>query len=245
MTEHFYDSRLEHSSSHFPILMRMVCAKLCRTHVQIAPDTLSTNPGQNDIITTWGEYTTPEAVQASPYYTPIPIPVNPRHAQQWRNNASINSPHFLPPSSATFMLHAVHPITRRFLDQMSEDHLRYAAHYLFEEHQETFIDSDPEWWFRVSHTIERINDVLVERSGVALSQSLRNDINVIYWRSVDLIAERLERPQEDEGSESFSGYVSQESEEFEDVSEDLSQEDEQFELLGEEVEPTTPGCNGI
>lgn len=90
-----------------------------------------------DIITLGGKYATVEKVLASPFYTRIEIPFNPRQHEQWRNNivTSFNTYYAPPPSQevSTFILHAVHPIPLYYLNQMSNSQLQFLARYLYDD----------------------------------------------------------------------------------------------------------------
>jgi hypothetical protein len=92
----------------------------------------------DNIITYWGTYTSLAAVQASPFYARIEIPVNPRHFEQWRNDVfalpgryHVKLPEVL--TKAVFTLHAVLPIPARYLMQMSTLQLQYLVECMCDE----------------------------------------------------------------------------------------------------------------
>ena len=112
------------------------------------------------IITYWGHLTTLSQIIESPFYTFIKIPANPSRKTS-ATSASRDHP---------TLLHAVHPIPKRYLKRISSPKLRYLAGYL-----NKFIIGDTLFYYggsqaksqemldRVSDTILRIDRVLEKR----------------------------------------------------------------------------------
>lgn len=139
----------------------------------------------DDIITTWGAYTTLEDVRASPFYARVEIPVNPRHYEQWRNNpvSGSNVEGAAPPGHFrdTFTLYAVLPIPVRYLSQMSSPQLQYLSSSLWDEYYDerqrfrTGDSADPDYEESVERmmaTISRIQRICEQRVDEAVDSGL-------------------------------------------------------------------------
>jgi len=125
-------------------------------------DGMLTKEQQPDITTAWGSLTTPEQVQASPYYTRIQIPVNPQLTEAWRiNSVEKDWTGHSTCDVSTFTLHAAHPIPMRYLRQLSPPQLRYLGEYLLDDNSED--DRADDLYVKVAQTIVRIDDLLEHR----------------------------------------------------------------------------------
>lgn len=125
------------------------------------------------IITTWGPYTTEEAVKASPFYTKIDIPSNTFSRD-------------LSGSDATAVtLHAVHPVPRQYLRRLVHDPgcwdmLRFAGEYVDER---LFgIKKMDEFTRNMMETLKRINELLKHAGEERVGGSVERQVQSVHGK---------------------------------------------------------------
>ncbi|KAL6155109.1 hypothetical protein ACJQWK_00977 [Exserohilum turcicum] len=101
-----------------------------------------------DIVTTWGRYSTEELVKSSPYYTKSTIRIDPY--------AKLEFPEM--EGCTERVVHAVHPIPRSYLEDMGPICMHDLGEKLDQERWD--VEGDPATTARIQETLARIDDIL-------------------------------------------------------------------------------------